>query len=165
MKLELTIDGTAAAFDLIQAAPQCKFRLGDGAETAAQVETPEPGVYSILVDGRSYDAFVEESSGGLVVVIDGHRFEIEVRDPRRRSRKAGGRHGEGVQEITAPMPGKVIRVLVKAGDTVTAGQGLVVVEAMKMQNELKALRDGTVKRVPAREGATVTAGEVLAAIE
>jgi biotin carboxyl carrier protein len=63
------------------------------------------------------------------------------------------------------MPGKVIRVLIKPGDAVKAGQGLVVVEAMKMQNELKALRDGTVASVSAREGATVTAGEVLATIE
>jgi len=165
MKLELTINGTANSFEMVNPAPDCRFRLADGPETAAQVEMPEPGVYSVLVGGRSYDARVEETPGGLVVVIDGHRFEIDVRDPRRRSRKAAGRRGEGAQEITAPMPGKVIRVLVQAGDPVKAGQGLVVVEAMKMQNELKAQRDGAVVRITAREGATVAAGEVLATIE
>jgi biotin carboxyl carrier protein len=165
MKLDLTINGAETGFDLIEPAPQCRFRLAAGDEMAAQVETPEPGVYSILIDGRSYDAFVEESPTCLVVVIDGHRFEIEVRDPRRRGRKSDGRHAEGVQKVSAPMPGKVIRVLIKPGDAVKAGQGLVVVEAMKMQNELKALRDGTVASVSAREGATVTAGEVLGTIE
>ncbi|HUA58409.1 MAG TPA: biotin/lipoyl-containing protein [Verrucomicrobiae bacterium] len=165
MKLDLTINGAGGIFDLIERGPQCRFRLGDGEEIAAQVETPEPGVYSMVIGGRVYDARVEESASGLVVVIDGHRFEIEVRDPRRRSRKSAGRHGEGLQEVTAPMPGKVIRVLVKAGDAVKAGQGLVVVEAMKMQNELKASRDGTVAKVAAREGATVAAGEVLATVE
>ena len=164
MKLELTIDGTDRSFEMLEPAPQCRFRFGDGPETTADIETPQPGVYSILINGRSYDASVEETAGGLVVVIDGHRFEIEVRDPRRRSRKTTGRH-EGVQEVVAPMPGKVVRVLVKVGDAVKAGQGLVVVEAMKMQNELKAMRDGTVSRVAAREGATVAAGEVLATIE
>ena len=166
MKLELTINGAGTLLELIDPAPECRFRVGAESEIQAQVEMPEPGVYSVLVDGRSYDARVEEAAtGGLVVVIDGHRFEIEVRDPRRRSRKASGRHGEGVQEVLAPMPGKVVRVLVQVGDAVTAGQGLVVVEAMKMQNELKALRDGTVTGVAAREGATVVAGEVLATIE
>ena len=86
-----------------------------------------------------------------MVVIDGFRFEIEVRDPRRWSRKAGRRGGEGVQNIAAPMPGKVVRVLVAPGDAVETGQGLVVVEAMKMQNEMKAARAGRVLAVPARK--------------
>ena len=92
MKLDLTINGAGGIFDLIERGPQCRFRLGDGEEIAAQVETPEPGVYSMVIGGRVYDARVEESASGLVVVIDGHRFEIEVRDPRRRSRKSAGRH-------------------------------------------------------------------------
>ena len=100
----------------------------------------------------------------MVVVIDGFRFEIDVRDPRRFRRSAGGRGGEGVQTIVAPMPGKVVRVLVAPGDSVEAGQGLMVVEAMKMQNEMKAARAGSVLSVSAREGATVAAGEVLATI-
>jgi biotin carboxyl carrier protein len=117
------------------------------------------------MDGRSYDARVEEAAGGLVVVIGGYRFEIEVRDPRRWSRKSGGRGGEGVETVLAPMPGKVVRVLVAPGDAVAPGQGIVVVEAMKMQNEMQASRAGRVVTVPAKEGATVAAGEVLATIE
>jgi biotin carboxyl carrier protein len=164
MKLDLTINGADTAIELLERAPECRFRFG-GVESTAQVELPEPGVYSILMDGRSYDARVEESPAGLIVVIDGHRFEVQVRDPRRRSRGSAGRHADGVQQVAAPMPGKVIRVLVAPGDTVVAGQGLVVVEAMKMQNELKALRDGRIGTMSAREGSTVIAGEVLATIE
>jgi biotin carboxyl carrier protein len=163
MKLDLTINGADNQIEILAPAPECRFRLG-GEERWAQVEIAEPNVYSVLMDGRSYDARVEEVPGGLVVVIDGFRFEIDVRDPRRFSRKSGGRGGEGVQTILAPMPGKVVRVLVSAGDAVEAGQGLLVVEAMKMQNEMKASRAGTVLSVNTKEGATVTAGEVLATI-
>jgi biotin carboxyl carrier protein len=116
------------------------------------------------MDGRSYEARVDETPGGLVVVIDGFRFEIEVRDPRRWSRKSAGGGAEGVQNIAAPMPGKIVRVLIAPGDEVQPGQGLVVVEAMKMQNEMKAARAGRVLTLHAREGASVTAGEVLATI-
>ena len=164
MKLALTINGVERAIDILAPAPACRFQLGDSAERSAHVETPEPGVYSVLMDGRSYDAYVEETLNGLVVSLQGHRFEIEARDPRRWSRKAAGRGGEGVQTIASPMPGKVVRVLVAAGDAVHAGQGIAVVEAMKMQNEMKAPRAGKVLSLPAKEGATVAAGEVLAMI-
>ena len=102
---------------------------------------------------------------GLVVTIEGHRFEIQVRDPRRWSRKAAGAGSDAVQSILSPMPGKVVRVLAAPGDEVVSGQGIVVVEAMKMQNELKSNRNGRVLSVSAKEGATVAAGELLATIE
>jgi biotin carboxyl carrier protein len=164
MKLELTVNGAAAQIEIVSPAPACRFRLGEGEVFEAQVETPEPCVYSILLDGRSYEARVEETPAGLAVVVDGFHFEIDVRDPRRLSRKGSGRGAEGVQTVTAPMPGKVVRVLVSSGDTVEAGSGLLVVEAMKMQNEMKAARAGTVLSVTVKEGATVAAGDVLATI-
>lgn len=164
MKLSLKIDGREEQIELLAPAPDCRFRLGGGEERAAQVEVAEPCVYSVLLDGRSYEARVEETPSALVVVIDGYRFEIEVRDPRRFVRRSGVAGGEGVAAVVAPMPGKVVRVLVAAGDMVEAGQGLLVVEAMKMQNEMKAARAGSVLSVSAREGDTVTAGEVLATI-
>jgi len=165
MKLRLTINGAEHRLELLAQPPACRFRFGDGPERLAQGEIPEPFVYSILMDGRSYEARVEEAPGGLIVVIDGHRFEIEVRDPRRRARQPSGGQGAATQDVVAPMPGKVIRVLVAPGDVVSPGQGLVVVEAMKMQNELKAQREGRVATVSACEGATVTAGEILATLE
>lgn len=164
MKLSLKINSREEQIEILAPAPACRFRLDGGAERAAQVEVPEPCVYSVLLDGRSYEARVEETPAALVVVIDGHRFEVEVRDPRRFGRGSGGAHGEGVQSVVAPMPGKVVRVLVSAGDAVEAGQGLLVVEAMKMQNEMKTARAGKVLGIHAREGDTVTAGEVLATI-
>jgi biotin carboxyl carrier protein len=166
VKLDLTINGEAARIEILSPEPACRFRLGDGVEAVVDVERPHPGVYSVLLNGVSYDAYVEETpSGTLVVAIDGQRFEIEVRDPRRWSRQAAGVGGSAVQSITSPMPGKVVRVLVSPGDVVEAGQGIVVVEAMKMQNELKAARDGIVLALPAKEGSTVAAGELLATIQ
>jgi len=164
MKLDLNIDGVERHIEIVALVPECRFRLDDGDERTAHVEVPEPCVYSILMDGRSYEARVEERPEALVVVLDGFRFELDVRDPRRFRRNSAGRAGEGVQTVMAPMPGKVVRVLVAVGDAVEAVQGLLVVEAMKMQNEMKAARAGTVLTVAVKEGATVTAGQLLATI-
>lgn len=165
MKLALTIAGQEKAIEILAPGPACRFRFDGGPLREAHAEIVEPSVYSVLMDGRSYEARVEERPEGLVVVIDGHRFEIEVHDPRRWFRKSGRGGSAGPQSVTSPMPGKVVRVLVSAGDSVKAGQGLIVVEAMKMQNEMKAPRDGTVLAICSKEGSTVAAGEVLATIE
>jgi biotin carboxyl carrier protein len=113
------------------------------------------------MDGRSYDARVD----GSAVTVCGRRFSIEVRDPRRWNRRRSGAAHSGVQYVSAPMPGKVVRVLASVGDRVEAGQGIAVVEAMKMQNEMKAARPGTVAAISVKVGDAVTAGEVLATIE
>jgi biotin carboxyl carrier protein len=165
MKLALIIDGAENSLEILSPAPQCRFRMNGSTDRDAHVETPEPGVYSILLDGRSYDARVEMApGGGVIVVIDGSRFEIEVRDPRRWTRNAGGGTGEKVENLAAPMPGKVVRVLVASGQEVSRGQGILVVEAMKMQNEIKAPRAGRVVLLSAKEGVAVAAGDVLATI-
>jgi biotin carboxyl carrier protein len=156
MRLDLIIDGREEYIEISAG----RFRIGDGPEREANVETPQPGVYSVLLDGRSYQARVEEG----VVTVNGFRYEIEVRDPRRWSRQSRGGAHAGAQNIKTPMPGKVVRVLVAVGDAVEAGQGIVVVEAMKMQNEMKAPRAGKVIAIAAKTGATVTAGEVLATV-
>ncbi|HLY18398.1 MAG TPA: biotin/lipoyl-containing protein [Bryobacteraceae bacterium] len=131
----------------------------------AQIVAVEPGVYSVLLDGRSYEARVEQSADCVIVFIDGHRFEVKINDPRRWSRSAGKPGIEGRSNVVANMPGKIVRLLVAEGDTVEAAQGLLVVEAMKMQNEMKAPKAGRIVALPAREGETVAAGEVLAVIE
>ena len=86
MKRNLTINGRECAIEILAPAPDCRFRFGEEDERRAHVEAPEPGVYSVLIDGRSYDAFVAESPRGLVVSIDGYHFEITIRDPRQWSR-------------------------------------------------------------------------------
>jgi biotin carboxyl carrier protein len=121
----------------------------------------EPGLYAILRNGRSLQARVIKGQ----VEIGGRTFQVEIRDPRERTRKGAGAGAAGRQSIVAPMPGKVIRILVAPGDAVEAGQGLIVVEAMKMQNEMKAPRAGVIAQLHASEGATVAVGETLLIIE
>jgi biotin carboxyl carrier protein len=132
-------------------------------QTAA--EEVEPGVYSILREGRSYEIVVREGvDGSLEVHVNGRQYSARVRDPRRAVR----RHGlvlDGAQNVLAPMPGKVVRFLVKHGEEVRAGQGLVVVEAMKMQNEIKSPKAGKVVKIVAEEGVTVNSGQVLLTVE
>jgi len=124
-----------------------------------------PGIYSILRDGRSYEVRVAEIEGGLQARVNGYDYFVEVRDQRDAPPKSRASGGEGRQKVMAPMPGKVIRVLVKQGDAVEAGQGLVVVEAMKMQNEMRSPKAGRVAQLAAKPGGAVAAGEVLAVIE
>jgi len=120
----------------------------------------EPGVYSVIDGLSSWEARV----AGNEIAIAGHRFPLETEDPRqwKRSSHAAGAHGDA--SITAAMPGKIVRILVKVGDEVGAGQGIIVVEAMKMQNELKAPRDGRVTAIEVSENDSVNAGAVLATI-
>ena len=100
----------------------------------------------------------------LRVEIGNRAFTANIID--RKHRRASSEHGdEGRKQLVAPMPGKVVRVLVKPGDEVKAGQGVVVVEAMKMQNEIKSSKTGRVVEVRVSEGATVNANQVLAVIE
>ena len=121
----------------------------------------EPGVYSVIAGLSSWEVRV----AGNEVTIDGHRFLVEIDDPRqwKRSRHAADAHGRA--SIAAAMPGKIVRILVGVGDEVVAGQGILVVEAMKMQNELKAPRDGRVTAIEVKESDSVNAGAILATIE
>ena len=123
----------------------------------------EPGVFSILLDGQSFE--VRLPDGARSAEAEGRSFGVEVRDPRNASRAAKSAMGSGRHNVVAPMPGKVIRVLVNKGDAVETGQGLAVVEAMKMQNEMKAPRPAHVLEVCVREGDTVTPGDTLVVLE
>jgi biotin carboxyl carrier protein len=128
---------------------------------ASVIET-EAGVWSILTaDGASCEARVD----GDEIVIGEHRFRCEIDDPRQWKRSAGGAGVHGKVSITAPMPGRIVRVLSHAGDAVVKGQGIIVIEAMKMQNELKAPRDGRVTTIEVKDDDRVNAGAVLATIE
>jgi biotin carboxyl carrier protein len=100
------------------------------------------------------------------VLLKGHSYDISIIDPKRlRSGHTSGVQAHGTAEIVSPMPGKVVRILVEQGAQVEPGDGIVVVEAMKMQNELKSPKAGIVSSINAEEGATVSAGDVLALIE
>jgi len=133
---------------------------------AADVVETLPDTFSVLFSGQSHQVCVTPSSGGqLQLQTGGLEFAAEVIDPRSWSgRRHGAAEAEGRQQIAAPMPGKVVRLLVKAGDSVEVGQGLLVVEAMKMQNEIRSPKSGSVERVLVAEGQAVNAGEVLCVV-
>jgi biotin carboxyl carrier protein len=150
MKWQVMVDGRAVEI---------------GSEQLDSVLEVEPGVYSVLLEGASYEIRIQPSGHGLTASVAGRQFDVEVRNPRDASRGSRAAIGSGRQNVTAPMPGKVVRMLVAAGDSVETSQGLVVVEAMKMQNELKANRPGRVIEIRAREGETVSAGDILVVLE
>ena len=137
----------------------------DGKGVAAEIIEVRAGVFSVLIDGRVFEARVWPASDGLRIAVGGVEYLAQNDDPRQWRR--GGRSSaalEGCQNVTAPMPGKVVRILVKGGEKVALGQGLLIVEAMKMQNEIKALKDGTIEKMIVQEGQPVNAGELLAII-
>jgi biotin carboxyl carrier protein len=128
----------------------------------ATVTEPQPGAYSVLTaEGRSYEVRVSADE----ITIGPYRFKYEIDDPRQWKRSGGGAGAQGSASIVAPMPGKAIRVLVSVGDEVAEGQGIVVVEAMKMQNEMKTPRAGRVASILVKGNDSVNAGAVLAVIE
>ena len=164
MKLVLTVEGEQHSLQLEREGQRCRFTFGESAGEEASIVEVEPGIYSVLWRGRSFEAKVAIAKGSGHVDIDGHHYAVVMSDPRELGSGAeAGRFGR--EEVTAPMPGKVVRVLVAEGAEVEAGQGIVVVEAMKMQNEMPSPIKGRVLALRAQEGATVTAGELLATIE
>ncbi len=127
-----------------------------------EVQPLEPGSYWVRLGSASYRVMLGPKGQ---VTVNGRPLQMEVFDPRNLRSTGRSAANQGRQEILSPMPGKVIRVLAAVGDTVEEGQGLVVVEAMKMQNEMKSPKAGTVLEVRTRAEATVGAGEVLLVIE
>lgn len=128
----------------------------------------EPGVWSVIEGTRSYEVrFARGTAGSSAreIRVDGTRIEASIKDSREWDPAGAGEIAKKGAQIKAPMPGKVIRVLVEPGQQVTAGQGVIVVEAMKMQNELKSPREGRVSAITAREHQAVNAGMVLMTIE
>ncbi len=134
--------------------------------SAADVVEITPNIFSVLIDGQSHEICVTPLDDGKLKLQTGRfEFTAEVVDPRSwRGRLHGGAEAEGRQQVVAPMPGKVVRVLVKEGDVVEAGQGLLVMEAMKMQNEIRSPKGGTVERVLVEEGQAVNAGDAMCVV-
>jgi biotin carboxyl carrier protein len=141
------------------------FRL-DGREVRADCKRIGDGAISLLIDGGSFEARRVVTEDGIQIFLNGMPYDLAVYDPRSLSGNRRLRAGEaGSQALTASMPGKIVRVLAKEGEEIQAGQGVVIIEAMKMQNEIRATKPGKVQKMLCREGASVKAGEVLAIIE
>ena len=166
MKFEILINNTRRIVDLERDANRWRISL-DGHLVDADAVEIAPNTYSILLNGKSHEIRVTPTPAGVLTLQTGpHEFTAEVIDPRAwRGRRQGAIEAEGRQQILAPMPGKIVRVLVQTGETVQAGQGLLVVEAMKMQNEIRSPKSGTVERLLVKEGQPVNAGEILAWID
>ena len=144
------------------------FAWVDGREYEVEVSEPEPGVILIKNGGQVYEAVVpgSEADKTVNVRLRGSEFEIRLID-RKRLRGGGSSddHSDERAEIRTAMPGKVVRILKSEGDEVEKGDAVLVVEAMKMQNEMKSPKNGLVKRISVVEGATVAPGDVLVTIE
>jgi biotin carboxyl carrier protein len=166
MKFEVLINNRRRIIDLDRDASCWRISL-DGNIVDADAAEIAPNIFSVLLNGKSHEIRVTPDPSGTLTLQTGHNeFTAEITDPRAwRGRRHGALEAEGRQQILAPMPGKIIRVLIQAGAKVQAGQGLLVVEAMKMQNEIRSPKSGTVERLLVREGQPVNAGEVLAWID
>ena len=141
-----------------------RYRLTIGSEVREVDARPTgPGIYSLLIDGVSYLAEVADLDGASLVSVADETYTIRVEEePRYVLRtRCHAAAGAGLRTLTAPLPGKITHVAVRTGDTVAAGDTLLVIEAMKMENELKAGAPGTVAEVRVQAGQAVNAGDVL----
>jgi acetyl/propionyl-CoA carboxylase alpha subunit len=165
--ISIEIDGKLRRLDLTRNPGDNSWTaILDGEPIGVDVCRVQPGILSLIVSGRTFRCVLDEGPLETAIQIGGQRYLFSIEDPRSltsRRRKAGASAGQ--QVIKAPMPGRIVRVLVAPGEQVAAHQGVVVIEAMKMQNELKAARAGTIAEIKTEAGATVAAGEVLLLIE
>jgi len=167
MKLQIEIAGQLKTVELEPgSAPERYHAILDGKPMVFEARLLRPGVLSLVVDGRAYRVVLEDDAQEPAVHLAGRRYAYRVDDPRSlKGRRGHGKGSDGPKQIKASMPGRVVRVLAAKGDAVEANQGVVVIEAMKMQNELKAPKAGVVAEVRVAAGDTVSAGDVLAVVE
>ena len=151
MKYRIEVNGEPTSVDLL-AQP-------------ASIEEVKPGVFSVLMLDASYQVNVASIADGYEAWVGLNRYVIKIADARDKAAKSQKNSAAGPVEVRAQMPGKIIKLLVDAGSEVLAGQGLIVVEAMKMQNEVKSSKNGTVAGIYVAEGSTVGAGELLLVVE
>jgi len=165
MLYQVGINGRNYRLELVQEQGSWQCRL-DGRSLAIDAVLAGADRLSLLIDGKSYEIKRERTPGGTYVWVGNAGYAVEVSDPRSLlARKGKAGEESGPRKLVASMPGKIVRVLVAENAEVDAGQGIVVVEAMKMQNEIKSPKKGAVKKLMAREGANVNAGDVLAIVE
>jgi biotin carboxyl carrier protein len=164
MLYDVTIDGKNHRLELNRADGRWSCRL-DGRELEVDAVLARTDVLSLRVGNTAYEIKLERVGSDLNLWVGSRRFVVEVRDPRSLRGRARTGDAKGPKKITAPMPGKVVRLLVREGQEVEPGAGVAVVEAMKMQNEIKSPKKGTVQVILVSEGAAVNAGDVLAIVE
>ncbi|HET8666808.1 MAG TPA: biotin/lipoyl-containing protein [Terriglobales bacterium] len=165
MTYEILIEGKPHKLELAQTDGKWSCTL-DGTSYEIDAVLARRDVISLIIGGDCYEVKREQTPTDLHIWVKSVRFPVEVRDPRSlRSRRAAAAGVEGPAKLIAPMPGKVVRIIAHERDEIEAGHGVLVVEAMKMQNELKAPKKGVVSKLLVKEGAAVNAGDVLAIVE
>jgi biotin carboxyl carrier protein len=165
MKFVATVGSRTAVIDVTEENGRYRVTLDDQVWDVDARLTAQ-GIASLLIDGVSHVADVDDDGGACIVEIGGETYSIQVEEQTRyiiRTRAGAGGAGSG-HTIKAPLPGKVTHVAVRAGDVVAPGQAVVVIEAMKMENELRATASGTVRDVRVSAGQAVNAGDVLVII-
>ena len=166
MKYTVTVSGQRVDLEIDFNDPRKIEAQVSGRKYVLDSKTVEPGVYWFNWDSRSIELRVTPAVEGYIVSVDGHQVPIEIDDARSALRKAAAHRGhDGEVELRAPMPGKIVKVLLQAGAEVSANQGILVMEAMKMQNEIKSPKDGVVKRIAVQEGSAVNSGDLLTIVE
>ncbi len=166
MKLKASVGEECPGIEIIRDGRDCRAVV-DGREYLLDVSQPEAGIYLIKDGNVVHEASLSEGApGAFAVQLRGREFEVRVTDPKRL-RAGSGTDSEtsGKAEIRTAMPGKVVRIVVATGNTVEKGDAIIVVEAMKMQNEMKSPKPGTIADIRVAEGDTVGAGDVLVVIE
>ncbi len=161
---DITINGKNFRLELNGANPGWSCRL-NRKELEIDAVLVGPHVLSLRLGASSYEIKSEHVGSGLYLWVGSQRYAAEVHDPRSFRGRARPSDDRGPRRISAPMPGKVIRILIREGDQVEAGCGILVVEAMKMQNEIKSPKRGRLAQILVGEGAAVNPGDVLAIVE
>ena len=165
MKYTAIIDGERLEIELMRADDRIiEAQIGDESYII-DVKAVEPGVYWFQWKDRSIEIAVAPNDDAYAVSFGGQRMHVEIIDTRAALRKAAQHGHDGMVELRAPMPGKVVKVLVGEGSAVEMNQGLLVIEAMKMQNEFKSPKKGIVRKLAVKESAAVNAGDLLAIVE
>jgi biotin carboxyl carrier protein len=165
MLYHVDINGRSYRLELVREQAGWRCRL-DGRTMPIDAVLAGRDRLSLLIEGKSYEIKRERSASDMYVWVGSAGYAAEVRDPRSlRARQGKAGEQSGPRKLVASMPGRIVRVLVEENAQVDAGQGIVVVEAMKMQNEIKSPKQGRVQKLMAREGANVNAGDVLAIVE
>jgi biotin carboxyl carrier protein len=164
MLYDVTIDGKKYRLELYRIDGRWSCLL-DGRELEVDPVLARPDVLSLRIGDTAYEIKSERIANDLHLWVGSTRFAAEVRDPRSLRGRARSGDASGPRKIVAPMPGKIVRLLVRQGDEVEAGAGVAVVEAMKMQNEIKSPKKGTVQKILVIEGAATNAGDILAIID
>lgn len=164
MTYDVTIEGKNYRLELGRTDGRWSCQL-DGRKIEVDAVLVRPDVLSLRIGNNAHEVKCERVAGDLHLSVGNADFAVEVRDPRSLRGRARAADDQGPKKLTAPMPGKVVRMLVSAGAAVKAGTGILVVEAMKMQNEIKSPKAGIVQKILVSEGTAVNAGDVLAIVE